>query len=45
MTDRIRTLPPALFDEPVRGRHLEGATLGEELASGPRLVAFLRHFG
>jgi hypothetical protein len=39
------TIPADLLRTPVRGRHLEGATLGEVLAGGPTLVAFLRHFG
>lgn len=39
------TLPAALLDAPVHGRHLTGQTLGANLAGGPTLVAFLRHFG
>ena len=45
MQDRIRTLPAALLDEPVRGRHLGGTLLGQELANGPHLLVFLRHLG
>lgn len=29
----------------VVGRNLTGATLGDQLAGGPTLVVFLRHFG
>ncbi|MEM7310080.1 MAG: hypothetical protein AAF682_25615 [Planctomycetota bacterium] len=41
----IRSLPAGLLSQPVRGRNLRGTTLGENLADGPHLVAFLRHFG
>jgi hypothetical protein len=39
------SIPADLLAVPVRGRHLTGSTLGENLAGGPTLVAFLRHFG
>ena len=29
----------------VRGRNLQGDTLAQNLAPGPTLVVFLRHFG
>jgi hypothetical protein len=39
-----RTLSEQLLALPVRGRHLRGATFGDEVAE-PSLVVFLRHFG
>lgn len=46
MTDpKARILSAELLATPVRGRHLGGATLGENLADQPCLLVFLRHFG
>ena len=42
MTDPISQ---DLLRTPVRGRRLVGATLGDNLAGGPTLLCFLRHFG
>ena len=39
------TLDPALLELPLRGRNLDGATLGAQLEGGPQVVIFLRHFG
>ena len=43
------TTPKSLSDEalalPLRGTNLRGATLGENVADGPTLIAFLRHLG
>lgn len=39
------TLPPDLLARPLHGRHLTGPTLADNLAGGPTLVVFLRHFG
>ena len=38
-------LPDATLDLPVTGVGLRGNTLREELADGPVLFSFLRHFG
>ncbi|MEM8884316.1 MAG: hypothetical protein AAGD14_09620 [Planctomycetota bacterium] len=34
-----------VLDRPIRGVHLRGATLREELGDDPMLLLFLRHFG
>jgi len=41
----MQTLAPELLQMPVTGRNLAGPTFGDQLAGGPRLVVFLRHFG
>lgn len=38
-------LDPALLSMPLRGRHLDGETLGEQLGHGLQVLVFLRHFG
>ena len=38
-------LPDATLDLPVTGANLRGRTLRDELAVGPVLLSFLRHFG
>lgn len=45
MNQTSRTLSAPTLALALRGRHLRGATLGEELADEPTLVAFLRHLG
>ena len=44
MNSTLQTLTPEVLAGPVRGRHLQGTTLAENLAQ-PTLLAFLRHFG
>ena len=44
MDARVESLSPSLLEQPVRGRHLEGPTLGDNLRP-PTLLVFLRHFG
>ena len=34
-----------LLEMPIQGRHLNGATLREQLQGGRCLLVFLRHFG
>ncbi|MEM9292141.1 MAG: hypothetical protein AAGD01_10710 [Acidobacteriota bacterium] len=34
-----------LLAQPVRGRHLQGPSLADNLSAGPNLLIFLRHFG
>lgn len=41
----MQTLSQDLLATPVTGRHLTGATFGDQLTGGPTLVVFLRHFG
>ena len=38
-------LPDETLDLPITGVGLRGTTLREELADGPVLLSFLRHFG
>lgn len=38
-------LPPELLETPLRGRRLQGVTLGAALGDEPTLLIFLRHFG
>jgi hypothetical protein len=38
-------LSSELLSEPVAGRNLEGATLGDALGDDPVLLVFLRHLG
>ncbi len=38
-------LPDATLDLPIEGVNLRGTTLRDELAAGPVLFSFLRHFG
>lgn len=39
------TLSASALATPVRGTNLRGRTLGEVVAAGPTLLAFLRHLG
>ena len=39
------SFPPSLLSRALRGRHLAGPTLADNLAGGPTLIVFLRHFG
>ncbi len=39
------SIPPAVLDRPVSGRHLAGPRLRDTLALGPTLLTFLRHLG
>jgi len=45
MNDTPTHVPESALDRPVRGTHLRGRTLRDELAAGPVLMSFLRHFG
>ena len=45
MTETLTELPDAVLDRPIVGANLRGRTLRDELAAGPVLMSFLRHFG
>lgn len=45
MPTSIRSLSPSLLSRTLRGRHLAGPSLADNLAGGPTLLVFLRHFG
>ncbi len=40
-----RPLPAGVLERPVTGVNLTPGTLGDQLAAGPNLLIFLRHFG
>jgi len=42
---RLPRLSPTLLATAVEGRNLLGPLLSDQLAEGPQLVVFLRHFG
>lgn len=44
-TEPLTHIPAEALDRPLRGTHLTGRTLRDELAVGPVLMSFLRHFG
>ena len=41
----MERIPDEVLDRPVAGRNLNGATLREVLAGGPKVLALLRHLG
>ena len=45
MTETLTEIPADALDRPIHGSNLRGNTLRDELAVGPVLMSFLRHFG
>ena len=45
MDDALTQIPAEALDRPIIGSNLRGKTLRDELAVGPVLMSFLRHFG
>jgi len=45
MTTTRTRLDSPLLDLAVQGRNILGPALGDNLAAGPTLIAFLRHLG
>jgi hypothetical protein len=41
----MKRIPEQILNRPVEGVNLKPGTLGDQLAEGPNLVVFLRHFG
>jgi hypothetical protein len=45
MNEALTEIPAAALDRAIQGSNLRGNTLRDELAVGPVLMSFLRHFG
>lgn len=41
----MSTIHNSVLDAPISGLNLRGATLRQQLGSGPTLLVFLRHLG
>ena len=45
MQEALTEIPAEALDREIHGANLRGRTLRDELAVGPVLMSFLRHFG